>query len=73
MSATFTVTIATDNAAFTDEETDAPAPAREVARILRELANRLEAYGVGGPEYLDNTGPLTDAYGNVVGRWEYQP
>lgn len=43
----FTLTLHTDGAAFTDEDTGAADPAPEVARILRELSNRLDAYGMG--------------------------
>lgn len=50
----FTVTIHTGNAAF-DE-----APATEIARILSDLAKRLENNGL-----VD--GPLRDINGNTVG------
>jgi len=53
----FTLTLHTDGAAFTPE----------VARILRELSNRLDAYGMGAE------GALMDAYGNVVGEWSWRP
>lgn len=52
----FKVTIATDNAAFMEE--DDPRP--ETARILRELADRLDN---GADTYI-----LHDANGNTVGR-----
>lgn len=60
----FTLTIETDNEAFT-----AGALGDEVARILRKVADRAEeglSLGVDG-------GKLMDANGNSVGRWEYQP
>lgn len=50
----FTVTMSTDNAAFT--EGDAPG---EVARILRRIANRLENG--------DTEGKCVDVNGNAVG------
>jgi len=63
----FALTLHTDGAAFTDEDTGAPDLAPEVARILRELSNRLDAYGMG------TDGTLMDAYGNVVGEWAWRP
>jgi hypothetical protein len=52
----FKLTIQTDNAAFTDQEET------EVARILREIATKLENGRSGGfPR---------DANGNNVGEWE---
>lgn len=63
----FTLTLHTDGAAFTDEDTGAADLAPEVARILRELSNRLDAYGMG------TDGTLMDAYGNVVGEWAWRP
>lgn len=59
----FTLTINCDNAAFTDEETGAPYPAPEIARLLRVAAERVETY------YREN-GPLVDYNGNTVGRFE---
>lgn len=53
--ATYSITIKTDNAAFADD------PAPEIARILRRLADRLEADGV-APERV-----LFDVNGNRVG------
>lgn len=55
----FTVTIATDNAAFDDDN-----GRNECARILRELAGRLES----GSE---TTGRLMDCNGNSVGRFAF--
>lgn len=51
----------TDNAAFSDD------PANEAARILREIADKLErGESLGG-------GPIRDANGNRVGHWEMTP
>lgn len=55
---TFSLTINTENAAFDD---DAGA---ELARILRDLAGRLELGP--GPQ---NDGRLRDGNGNTVGAW----
>jgi hypothetical protein len=54
----FTLSIATDNTAFRETPDDA---AREVARILRETAERLER---GKRE-----GRVSDANGNTVGEF----
>lgn len=51
----FTLTIETDNAAFDD------APASEIARILRQLANDMEQDGAPPSRFL------FDANGNRVG------
>lgn len=57
----FKLEIATDNAAFDDE------PAAECARILREIAGKLErGDSLGG-------GHIFDANGNRVGHWEMTP
>mgnify|MGYP001197094997 CR=1 FL=1 len=53
-----TITISTDNAAFS------PEPEDEVARILRELATKLETMRLGGFT-------LRDANGNPVGKMEF--
>jgi hypothetical protein len=52
------VTITMDNAAFED------APGYELARILRELAGKLDGYGAA----KDTTIRLMDANGNTVGQ-----
>ena len=52
----FKLEIRTGNAAF-DENDAYP----ELARILRDVANRLE--------YQDEQGTCRDANGNVVGKW----
>ena len=57
----FTLTIATDNAAFTDD------PTAETARILRCLADRLEGASP------DEDYPLRDLNGNRVGKAEFTP
>ena len=54
----FTLEIETENAAF--EKT----PGREIARVLRRLADRLE----GGFACADG-GKLMDVNGNSVGNW----
>lgn len=54
----FTLTIKTDNAAFDEGD-----KGLEVARILRELANRLETQS-------QTSGTLRDANGNTVGTWK---
>jgi hypothetical protein len=56
----FTLTIACDNAAFDDNK------AAEVARILIELAERLND----GPEDA-TSGKLLDLNGNTVGFWNF--
>jgi hypothetical protein len=56
--AKFTLNIKTDNAAFEDQ------PAIEIARILREAADRVEQ----SPILV--MGILRDINGNEVGKWE---
>ncbi len=53
----FKLAMATDNGAFTF------APAGEVARILRKLADHLN------PDDREDHGRLIDLNGNVVGTW----
>lgn len=60
----FKLNVHTDNAAFCDEETGDPAPASELARILRKVADRVEA-GEDISHYLT----IFDANGNDVGRF----
>ncbi len=51
----------TDNAAFDD------APASEAARILREIARKIEqGEDLGG-------GKIKDVNGNTIGHWELTP
>ena len=57
----YTVSINTDSAAFSDD------PGAEVARILRELADQLEAGRFGGPIQL------RDYNGNTVGKASAAP
>lgn len=52
----FELEFKTDNAAFADF------PATECARILRDIANKLERGESDG-------GPIRDANGNTVGHW----
>ncbi|KXS55004.1 MAG: hypothetical protein AWU57_600 [Marinobacter sp. T13-3] len=54
----FTLTIKTDNAAFEE-------PAQEVARMLRELADRIDR-----DSELPDVLPLRDLNGNRVGQAE---
>ena len=65
----FTLNIETDNEAFTGDEAEGlfPGPERraEVARILRDAARRLTEQAHAG-------GPLRDANGNTVGRFDFQ-
>lgn len=56
-----TVTIETGNAAFHDDESGEPS-GHEAARILRELADRLEAGATDGK--------VRDYNGNTVGSFE---
>lgn len=57
----FKLEFATDNAAFDDN------PGHEAARILREIAAKLDrGDDLGG-------GPVRDSNGNKVGRWELTP
>jgi hypothetical protein len=57
--ATFKLEIHADNAAFD------PDPTPELARLLRELADKVETYGKVGYPF----GRLRDLNGNQVGRW----
>lgn len=59
----FTLTINTDNSAFTGN------PAAEVARILNDVAHYLTA-GHGGVGVGAEDGKVRDYNGNTVGRWE---
>lgn len=57
-----TVTIDTDNAAFADDA------GWEVARILRELADRLAV-----DIHQCHAGPIRDVNGNTCGTWTVTP
>lgn len=57
----FTVEIECDNAAFADW------PGLEVARILRDVANRVDGDAEG------THGTCRDANGNRVGSWAFTP
>lgn len=57
----FTLTIETDNAAFTGN------PGAEVARILSDIAHYLTA---GGVNISNDDGKVRDRNGNTVGNWE---
>ena len=57
---TFTLTIDTDNDAFTDDW------AMEVRRILKHLV-----VGEHGPRYDRDAGTVRDVNGNTVGRWSH--
>ncbi len=65
----FTLRIKTSNAAFRDENVDdedsdvhADAARQEVARILRSIADRIDAG--------DDSGTIHDSNGNSVGRYD---
>lgn len=58
----FTLTIDTDNAAFDDD------PGAEVARILRSVADRVDADLGPGPLL---GGAARDVNGKTVGRWSF--
>lgn len=58
----FVLTIDTGNAAFDDS------PAEEVARILREAADKIAEYG-----FADHAHNLRDINGNTVGGYAYSP
>lgn len=57
----FNLSIETENAAFEES------PAAEIARILRDVAARLDRYGLPDAEGR----PVNDANGNRVGRYTY--
>lgn len=59
---TFALTIETDNAAFGPEAQDR---AREIARILREIARQID----GSPSTVQKDGSEADHNGNTVARW----
>lgn len=59
---TVTITINTDNAAF--REHGAHAGAAEVARLLRDSADEIEALGL-----RTDSASLRDYNGNTVGEW----
>ena len=66
--AKLTITIKTDNAAFYDEYSgDIYRPVPEVTRILRELADDMEA-----KESVRGSFPLLDANGKRVGDCTYE-
>ena len=60
---TFTMNVKTSNAAFTDEDSGAFNPGPELARILRDVADRME-----GGYVL--SGSVFDINGNKVGSFE---
>jgi len=65
----FRLEIRTGNAAFVDPFGDGiPYPELELARILRELANRLERDGI-APGF--DSGSLFDVNGDGVGFWSH--
>lgn len=65
----FTLSIETDNAAFTDEATGEPMPAPEIARILRLIADSITVSDI--PLIKPERQPLRDINGNRVGNWTY--
>jgi hypothetical protein len=60
MNDTFDLHFSTENAAFED------APLTEVARILRNLADRVERITGGYP-----AGTVVDVNGNTIGHWSH--
>jgi hypothetical protein len=60
----FTLTIETDNAAFTDN------PGWEIARILRLISDSMSISDI--PLDGDERQPVRDINGNTVGKWEYR-
>lgn len=65
----FTLSIDMDNAAFDDDQEHGYAPRPEVARILRQQADRLEA----GDYYTGHSQTIRDVNGNDVGRGKVHP
>lgn len=64
----FRLKIDTDNAAFLDPDGGgAFNPGYELARILREIANRIH----GELDYTGERGTIRDLNGNTVGAWHY--
>ena len=59
----FQLTINCDNAAFSDDAYSAPANGQELARILRELADKIESFD----DVTDFEQVLYDVNGNRVG------
>lgn len=64
--ATFALVIRTDSAAFEFDNGE-----REIARILRRLADKLEVGSFDGINYGDRCQPVLDENGNTVGRVSY--
>ena len=58
----YTLTVEMDNVAFDND------PGSELARILREAANRVEGFGF---QHKDHASPLRDVNGNKVGQHGY--
>lgn len=56
-----------DNAAFTDEDNGEPCQGPEVARILREYADRVD---LAAPLEEGDNGRLRDYNGNTCGTWK---
>jgi hypothetical protein len=63
----FRLSIDTTNAAFV------PFPGRELARLLRRQADRLDGTTGELDAHKVDGGKLLDANGNTVGAWEYEP
>lgn len=61
----FKLTIDTGNAAFDDDTHPIYARDREIARILRALAKKLE------DDCAENAGKLFDSNGNRVGEFQF--
>lgn len=66
----FTVSIETGNAAFDETPGLGATRSREIARILRELADNVERHDYGTGAQVDW---LRDINGNRVGTWKNAP
>lgn len=62
----FHITMKCDNAAFSDG-----ALPNEIARILRKLADNIEA-NLDCSGYNDDDGKLLDGNGNAIGKWSFE-
>lgn len=63
---TFTLRFDTDSAAFGEHDDERRA---EIARVLRETADRVERLG----EHIDSFRTVTDRNGNDIGRFALKP
>lgn len=65
----FQLTIDCDNAAFLNDDYNAPANGQELARILRDLADKVESFD----DVSDFERVLYDVNGNRVGKATVTP